>query len=657
MAPTRPRALPPALFALLAWATLAPAAARAGTLHELEAALRRVAAEAGDKTVAIRVTMAGGGEGFGSGALVSPDGLVLTCAHVTEPAAGGALTAIFPDGTQTPLTVVASNARNDLALCRLAGERTDFPHFLLAPADPSLGDWVVALGHPGGPFPDRRPTVSAGKVTGVGRALPMPLAGKAYVGALQTDVPLFGGNSGGPLVDLQGRLVGINGAILLVGDASFASGVGTIAADLPALREGRDVPGREITDLFGAMTAMAGELDPAEMAEAFADESMRGLFNALGPMMAAQAASSGPKARRRDDDVRAALSPLPVRAAAVLADGRPFALATRVGRRAGRALFLTSGSVREAAGALSVAEASPPGADARPGVARAARLRGVDGRYDLALLDVAEPGDDLGLPRLAAPGDAGVGSFVVLAGDDGAPRRSGIVAAVDRSVGTERKIPTLGVVRLFQPPHTSPFRPYPPILQVDLPLEADERGAPVLRPDGALVGVAVAHFHRAATFVVPAAVLGERVERLLAGLDDPAPPTYGPPPRPAPDRAARAARAAQRTREAAPTLTLYAPTLSGVRKPLRFVEADPSDGAEGLWSAADAGGGAHDVRAGDRLVRVGGRTVRSVQDATEALDALEVGVEVALTVRRGAEDLLFRGAVETTSRGRRFVLR
>lgn len=657
MAPTRPRSLPPALVALLAWAALAPAAARAGPLHDLETAIRRVAVEAGEKTVAIRVTMAGGGEGYGSGALVSPDGLVLTCAHVTEPASGGALVAIFPDGTETPLTVVASNARNDLALCRLAAVRTDVPHFQLAAADPALGDWVVALGHPGGPFSDRRPTVSAGKVTGVRRALPMPLVGKAYVGALQTDVPLFGGNSGGPLVDLQGRLVGINGAILLVGDASFASGVGTIAADLPALREGRDVPGREIADLFGAMTEMASEIDPAELAEAFADESMRGLFKALGPMMAAQAASSGPKARRRDDDVRAALSPLPVRAAAVLADGRPVALATRVGRRGGRALFLTCASVKDAAGALTVEETLPPGADARPGVARAARLRGVDGRYDLALLDVAEPGDDVGPPRLSAPGEAVVGSFVVLAGDDGTPRRSGIVAAVNRSVGTERKIPTLGVLRLFQPPHTSAFRPYPPLVQVDLPLEADERGAPVLRPDGALVGVAVAHFHRAATFVVPAAVLGERVERLLAGIDDPAPPAYGPPPRPAPDRAARAARAARSAREAAPTWTLYAPTLSGVRKPLRFVEADPADAEGGLVLAQDAGGGAHDLRAGDRLVRIGERAAVTAQDAAAVLDALEVGAEVSVVVRRGTADLSFRGAVETTSRGRRLVLR
>src|SRR3989442_130885 len=89
----------------------------------------------------------------------------------------------------------------------------------VAPAPRIPGDWVVALGHPGGPFADRRPTVAAGKVLALGRSLPILLEGKEYVGAIQTDCPIFGGNSGGPLVDLFGRLVGINGAAGIVGDA------------------------------------------------------------------------------------------------------------------------------------------------------------------------------------------------------------------------------------------------------------------------------------------------------------------------------------------------------------------------------------------------------------------------------------------------------
>src|SRR5262245_28208112 len=75
------------------------AAPTAKDMDAVEAAIRQVAKDATGKTVCIRVTMRDGHEGFGSGAIVSGDGLLLTCAHVTEPARGGKLTALFPDGS------------------------------------------------------------------------------------------------------------------------------------------------------------------------------------------------------------------------------------------------------------------------------------------------------------------------------------------------------------------------------------------------------------------------------------------------------------------------------------------------------------------------------------------------------------------------------
>jgi S1-C subfamily serine protease len=640
------------LLALLLLTALAPAASSADgpSLAALEAAIRRVAADAAPKTVCVRVRRKDGPEGFGSGAVVSPDGLVLTCAHVTEPATGGSLTAVFADGAEAALTVVASNAKNDYALCRLTTDRRDLPHFAFAPQEPRLGDWVVALGHPGGPYADHRPTVAAGKVTALDRRLPIVMEGKAYVGALQTDAPLFGGNSGGPLVDLEGRLVGLNGAILLVGDASFASSGVRIAQDLPTLTTGEDVEGVEIEDLFEALGSMAAELDPDELAEAFADDNLREMLRAIGPMMRLAGRVEGAeRAPRRLDDLRAGVAAagraLPS-SGDLLADGVVVGKVTPVGRRGGRALFLTSARAARAPGVLLVRGAGLP-SDAE------ARVRGVDGTWDLGLLDVASPGDDVAFPRAAPATDLVPGSLVLLPGADGTPTQGGIIAATGRTVGTERRIPTLGVVRLFQPPHTSPFRPYPAMLQIDAPLEADESGRPVVRPDGALVGVAVAHFNRGATMVVPAAVLPERVERMLAGLDDPAPAAYGPPPRPAPDRARAAAKA--RAREARrPSMTLYVPTLAGVLKPVALSEGD---GTTAPTVVADSGGGPLDLLGADVLVSVGGAPATSVAAAEAAIAALPTGAKVPVVVRRGGGDVVYEGTAEGEGRARKLALR
>ncbi len=431
------------VLALLLLAALAPVAAAADrpTLDALEAAIRRVAAAATPKTVCVRIRLADGQEGFGSGAVVSADGLVLTCAHVTEPAKGGTLTAVFPDGTEAPLTVVASNAKNDYALLRLTTDRRDLPHFTFAPDEPALGDWVVGLGHPGGPYADHRPTVAAGKVTALDRRLPILMEGKAYVGAIQTDAPLFGGNSGGPLVDLDGRLVGINGAILMVGDGSFASSGVRIAKDLPALAAGHDVEGVEIDDLFGAMTAMAGEFDPEELVEAFADDRLREMFRAIGPMMRlagrAEGAARRAAARRPPRERLAATGRVLPTSGDLLADGVVVGAVTFVGRHEGRALFLDERARRAVAG-----DAPDPFRRAarrrRPVVDGVARVRGIDGTLDLGLLDVASRGEDLAFPRVAADADLTPGSVVLLpVRSDGRPR-VGRHRRRDRSLGRHR---------------------------------------------------------------------------------------------------------------------------------------------------------------------------------------------------------------------------
>ena len=370
----------------------------------------------------------------------------------------------------------------------------------------------------------------------------------------------------------------------------------------------------------------------------------------MGPMMRLAGRAEGTeRAARRLDDLRAGAAAtgrvLPT-SGDLLADGVVVGKVTPIGRRGGRALFLTSARAARSPGTLTVRGAGL----ASPNVAR---VRGVDGTWDLGLLDVASPGEDVAFPRVAADADLVPGSIVLLPGADGTPASGGVLAATGRTVGTERRIPTLGIVRLFQPPHTSPFRPYPAMLQIDAPIEADESGWPVVRPDGALVGVAVAHFNRGATMVVPAAVLPARVERMLEGLDDPAPASYGPPPRPAPDRARAAAKVRAREARRA-SMTLYVPTLAGVLKPVALSEGE---GTTAPTVVSDSGGGPLDLLGADVLVSIGGTPTGSVAAAEAAIAALAPGAKVPVVLRRAGRDVVYEGTAEGEGRGRKLALR
>ena len=149
-----------------------------------------------------------GGLASGSGVLVSPDGFALTNSHVIHGAA--AVETSLPDGRTVVADVVGEDPATDLAVLRLPPGPT-FPHATLAEGN-SLrpGDIVIAVGSPYGlTF-----TVTAGIVSALGRTMPSRHAGRLIEGVIQTDAPLNPGNSGGPLVDVDGRVVGVNTAVL-----------------------------------------------------------------------------------------------------------------------------------------------------------------------------------------------------------------------------------------------------------------------------------------------------------------------------------------------------------------------------------------------------------------------------------------------------------
>jgi serine protease Do len=141
-------------------------------------------------------------QGQGSGFIVGADGLILTNAHVVQGATE--VTVKLTDRREFRARVLGSDEATDIAVLRI--EAKDLPVVKLGdPAQARVGDWVVAIGSPFG-FEN---SVSAGIVSAKGRSLP----GDAYVPFLQTYVAVNPGNSGGPLFNLSGEVIGINSQI------------------------------------------------------------------------------------------------------------------------------------------------------------------------------------------------------------------------------------------------------------------------------------------------------------------------------------------------------------------------------------------------------------------------------------------------------------
>ena len=167
-------------------------------------------------------------QGEGSGFIISEDGLVLTNQHVVAHA--DTIKARLSDGTAVVATLLGTDARLDIALLQLPNDRTWPVAELGHSAEAQVGDWVLAMGNPLG----LGLTVTAGIISGKGRALSQD----PYDDFLQTDAAINQGNSGGPLFDLHGRVIGINTAIIQgANTVGFAVPIDTVAAVVDELRE------------------------------------------------------------------------------------------------------------------------------------------------------------------------------------------------------------------------------------------------------------------------------------------------------------------------------------------------------------------------------------------------------------------------------------
>ena len=162
-------------------------------------------------------------KGLGSGFLISTDGYILTNDHV----AGNAkkITVTLTDGRHFDAKVIGTDKVSDVCLLKI--EESKLPFLKLGnSSDIIIGEWSIALGNPFGLFDvNDKPTVTVGVISATGMNLE-PVEDRFYLDMIQTDAAINGGNSGGPLVNSLGDVIGMNTIIYSTGSGKGSIGLG-----------------------------------------------------------------------------------------------------------------------------------------------------------------------------------------------------------------------------------------------------------------------------------------------------------------------------------------------------------------------------------------------------------------------------------------------
>src|SRR4051812_37833032 len=138
--------------------------------------------------------------GGGSGVVVSADGLIVSVAHVTQKA-GKEVTITFPDGKRAKAKTLGNFKTADASMLQIV-DKGNWPHVEMGKStEVKAGHWCLAVGYPVSFTRGQRPPVRIGRVL------------RQTTTALTSDCPIMGGDSGGPLFDLEGRVIGVNSRV------------------------------------------------------------------------------------------------------------------------------------------------------------------------------------------------------------------------------------------------------------------------------------------------------------------------------------------------------------------------------------------------------------------------------------------------------------
>jgi serine protease Do len=160
---------------------------------------------------------------LGSGFIISPDGYIVTNDHVAGNASE--ITVTMTDGEQVPAKLIGSDKSTDICLLKI--NKSNLSSVTLGNSDDIIiGEWAIALGNPFGLFEvNDKPTVTVGVISSTGLNLE-PIEDRFYLNMIQTDAAINGGNSGGPLVNSTGDVIGMNTIIYTAGGVQGNIGLG-----------------------------------------------------------------------------------------------------------------------------------------------------------------------------------------------------------------------------------------------------------------------------------------------------------------------------------------------------------------------------------------------------------------------------------------------
>ncbi|NOZ62058.1 MAG: trypsin-like serine protease [Calditrichaeota bacterium] len=160
---------------------------------------------------------------LGSGFIISPDGYIVTNEHVVHQAVKIMVT--LPDGEHFDAKLMASDYVSDIALLKIESDKS-FPFAVLGNSnDLIIGEWAIAIGNPFGLFDMGQPSVSQGIISATDRDFGKQSDNRIYKDMIQTDAAINAGNSGGPLVNSLGEVIGMN-TFIFSGSESRGTSIG-----------------------------------------------------------------------------------------------------------------------------------------------------------------------------------------------------------------------------------------------------------------------------------------------------------------------------------------------------------------------------------------------------------------------------------------------